>query len=364
MNQSPRISRRQFFATAAAALATTSMASTPLMAHAPTPARHPMGVAQATFAIRWKSETHSVAYPGFQSALDVLDHCVRLGAGGAQVGVGDWPADFAGRVRVRRERLGLYLEGQIRLPREAGEVDRFDRDVAAAKEAGATLLRTACLGGRRYEDFESLADFEAFKRNAWQSLEWAETVLRRHRARLAVENHKDWRIDEMITLMEHLGSEWIGVTLDLGNNISLLEDPMEVVERLAPYTTTVHIKDMAVKPYEEGFLLSEVPLGDGVLDLPAMVAICERHNPAATFNLEMITRDPLQVPVLTDAYWATFDRVHGRELARSLRFVASHPPAQALPAVTGKNPEERLAFEEENNVRSFAYAREVLGMGA
>ncbi len=356
------VNRRQFIAGAAAALATASMAS-PLAALASTPARRAMGVTQATYAIRWRSEAPSTAYPGFQSALDVLDHCVRLGAGGAQVGVGDWSADFAGRVRDRRERLGLYLEGQIRLPREAAEVERFDRDVAAAKEAGATLLRTACLGGRRYEDFQTLADFEAFKRNAWRSLEWAEVVLRRHGVRLAVENHKDWRIDEMIALMDHLGSEWIGVTLDLGNNISLLEDPMEVVERLAPYTTTVHIKDMAVQPYEEGFLLSEVPLGEGVLDLPSMVSICERHNPAVTFNLEMITRDPLRVPVLTDAYWATFDRVHGRELARSLRFVASHPPAQPLPAVTGKSPEERLAFEEANNVRSFVYARKVLGMG-
>ncbi len=324
-----RVNRRQFLAGAAAALVSTSISSTPLMALAP-PARRAMGVAHATFAVRWKSEAPSSAYPGFQSALDILDHCVHLGAGGAQVGVGDWPADFAGRVRERRERLGLYLEGQIRLPHEAGEVDRFDRDVAAAKEAGAVLVRTACLSGRRYEDFQSLADFEAFKRSAWRSLEWAEPVLSRHGVRLAVENHKDWRIDEMIALMEHLGSEWIGVTLDLGNNISLLENPMEVVEKLAPYTTTVHIKDMAVEPYADGFLMSEVPLGEGILDLPRMVALCERHNPAATFNLEMITRDPLNVPVLTDAYWATFDRVGGGWLATNRRLLArSRPPTRS-----------------------------------
>ena len=43
-----------------------------------------------------------------------------------------------------------------------------------------------------------------------------------------------------------LGSEHVGVCLDTGNNVALLEDPMEVVETLAPLAFTTHIKDMAV----------------------------------------------------------------------------------------------------------------------
>lgn len=161
--------------------------------------------------------------------------------------------------------------------------------------------------------------------------------------------------------MDHLGSEWMGVTLDLGNNISLLEDPMAVVEALAPYAFTTHFKDMAVAPYAEGFLLSEVPLGTGMLDLKQMIAVCERHNPDITFNLEMITRDPLKVPCMTDKFWQTFDNVNGIDLARTFRFV-QNAPRVALPTISDKTAEERLAFEEKNNRQSFKYAVEELGL--
>jgi sugar phosphate isomerase/epimerase len=322
-----------------------------------------MGVALTSYALRWRAESPSATYPAFRDALDVLDHCVKLGAGGAQLGFGEWTADFAGRVRDRREALGLYLEGQIAVPGADEDLVPFEARLRLAYEAGATIVRTACLGGRRYETFRSPAEFEAFKQASWRSLERVEPILRRTRVQLAVENHKDWRADELAALMEHLGSEWMGVTLDFGNNLALVEDPMAVVEHLAPYAITTHVKDMAVEPYADGFLLSEVPLGVGVLNLPRIVDVCERHRPDIAWNLEMITRDPLKIPCLTDDYWSTFERVGGRDLARSLRLVASHPPKEPLPRIAHRNPADQLAFEEENNVRSFQYAREILGMG-
>jgi hypothetical protein len=104
-------------------------------------------------------------------------------------------------------------------------------------------------------------------------------------------------------------------------------------------------------------------LGDGFFDLPRMMAVLEKANPVVQFNLEMITRDPLLVPVLGEKYWATFDdRVSGRELAATLALVRGRKPKQPLPRTTGKSPDEQLALEEQNNVKSFAYAREKLGL--
>ena len=51
-----------------------------------------------------------------------------------------------------------------------------------------------------------------------------------------------------------------GGCVDTGNNISLLDDPMELIEGLAPYAISTHIKDMGVEPWKDGFLLSELPL--------------------------------------------------------------------------------------------------------
>ena len=114
-----------------------------------------MGVAVTSYVIRWRSKDASKRIPGFVNALDFLDHCHQLGAGGAQVGVRNWTQDFAGKVRDQREKLGLYLEGQILLPKDSNDVDRFESEVKGAKEAGATILRTVCLLGRRYENFKN-----------------------------------------------------------------------------------------------------------------------------------------------------------------------------------------------------------------
>jgi len=152
------------------------------------------------------------------------------------------------------------------------------------------------------------------------------------------------------------------VTLDFGNNISLLEDPLEVVEALAPFTLTTHIKDMAVEEYAGGFLLSEVPMGDGFLDLARMKGICEQANPAVQFTLEMITRDPLVVPIFGQKYWATMGDVPARDLAQTMALIKHNRPRKPLPRTSGKSPDEQLAFEEENIVRSFVYAREKLGL--
>ena len=76
---------------------------------------------------------------------------------------------------------------------------------------------------------------------------------------------------------------------------------------LAPYAVTTHLKDMAVRAAPIGFELSEVPLGQGLLPLERYIAALRRARPTARLCLEMITRDPLQVPYRTDAYWVAFD---------------------------------------------------------
>ena len=190
----------------------------------------------------------------------------------------------------------------------------------------------------------------------------AEPVLRKHKVKLAVENHKDWRADELSAALRQLSSEWIGVTLDFGNSIALMEDPMNVADTLAPFALSTHVKDMGVEEYQDGFLLSEVPLGNGFLDLTKIVALCRKHNPLIRFNLEMITRDPLKIPCLKNEYWASFEGIPGSELARSIRMVKQNSFQPRLPTVSQLSDEQRLAVEEENVVECLRYSRDKLGM--
>jgi sugar phosphate isomerase/epimerase len=321
-----------------------------------------MGIVVHSYGLRWKSQQMSSTYPAFTNAIDMLDHCHDIGASGIQVGVGNWTPEFARRLRVRREKYGMYVEGSIGIPFTKDEVAAFEKEVIASKEAGVNVLRTVCTSGRRYEVFHSREEFESARGTALKALSFAEPVLRKHKVKLAIENHKDWRATELVELIKTIGSEWVGATLDFGNSIALMEDPMQVVQTLAPYAFTTHVKDMGLDEYSDGFLLSEVPLGKGVLDLAKIVATCKRHNPNITFNLEMITRDPLQIPCLTEDYWTTFQGIGGDDLARTLRLVRHHKYQGTLPTVTQLNGEEKLATEEDNILECLKFSSDKLGM--
>ena len=321
-----------------------------------------MGIVVHSYGARWNSKFESEKYPGFKDAIDLMEHSHKIGAGGVQVNVRDWSQDFAKKVRDRRERLGLFVEGSIALPKDESDVSRFEKEILAAKEAGSAIVRTVCLNGRRYENYKSLSAFQEFARKAVTSLELAEPVVRKNKIRLAVENHKDWRAQELVDIMKKLGSEWLGVTLDFGNNLALIEDPMDVVNALAPYTFTTHVKDMGVREYEDGFLLSEVPLGEGILDLKKMFDVCRKHREDVNFNLEMITRDPLKIPCLTDGYWDTLPEVAPTEIAGILRLVKQQSFETKLPHVSHLDGEQRLSAEENNIIASLQYSKSNLGM--
>jgi sugar phosphate isomerase/epimerase len=321
-----------------------------------------MGIGNSSYSLRSLADRRSGAKEPFTEPLSLLEHCRKIGAGGVQTSLRSTERGYVNQVRNLAEKYGMYVEVNVRLPREQTDLDEFKKTVQSAKDAGALALRAVTLGGRRYETFDTAEAFAQFGQQTWKSLTLAEPVLRRERMKLAIENHKDWRVDELIALLKKLSSESVGVTLDTGNNIALLDDPMTTVEALAPYAYSVHIKDMGVEAYEHGFLLSEVPFGDGFLDLKKIVQTIQRSQPRTRFTLEMITRDPLEIPVFTEKYWATFAGLPGRDLAMTLVKIKNYKPSKPLPRISQLSPDEQLQVEEENVRKCLAYAADVLGI--
>ena len=91
-----------------------------------------------------------------------------------------------------------------------------------------------------------------------------------------------------------------------------------------------------------------------------IAATVKRYNPKINFSLEMMARNPLKVPCLTDKYWATFPQRSGRYLARALNWVKKH--SQKLHNMDSMSQQRKAEFEQENFRTSIAYARDQLGM--
>ena len=346
--------RRNFLAALPALAATRSL----LAAAGAAPSR--LGLCTFSCHQHWKAVQAKFSGVKFTDAITFYRYGRELGGDGVQTALRATDPAAAKELRETVEKDGGYYEAELRLPTNESELAAFETSVQLAREAGASVARAVFTGNRRYEFFKTLEQFRGFHAQAEKTLPLIEPVLRKHRLKVAIENHKDHTADELAGMMRTMSSEWIGVLVDTGNNIALLDDPYGAIDTLAPFALSVHLKDMAVQPCDDGFLLSEVPPGTGLLDLPRIVATLRHANPALVFNLEMATRDPLRVPCRTDGYFATFPERKAARLDPVLQWVKANPPKQMPPMVSGKSTAEILADEETNNRQGLGWMKQNL----
>jgi sugar phosphate isomerase/epimerase len=359
--ESEKMNRREMLFSIAGGLATANIGYLTRVYGAGKSGKSRLGIADFSYNIRLRAERSRAGKGGLSDPLNFLEYCNNIGSGGVQMNIGIRDEDYVRKLRQKAEAYNMFIEGSVSLPKNQSDVERFEAAVRTAKQAGAKVIRIA-IGGRRYEQFSKAEQFKAFAERSLKSLQLAEPVAARHRMRLAIENHKDWRIDQMLGILRRINSEYLGVCVDTGNSFALLEDPMVVVEAYAPYAYAAHLKDMALAEYEDGFLLADVPLGEGLLDLHKIVQILRKARPEIRFSLEMATRDALKVPCLTEKYWATFADVPGSDLARALRYVRTNSSMEPLPKVNHLPMDELIKHEEANVKKCLVYAKEHLNL--
>ena len=293
---------------------------------------------------------------------DIVEYCHDRGLGAAHTSLPAHldPSGFKA-LRDQVDKYDMRLTAGLRTAKTEADLAHYEAAVKAYSEMdGRVVCVHDSFSGRRYEQFNSAAEFHQFHADCKAAVRRVEPILRKYKMPLAIENHKGWRSQELVEWVRSTGSEYIGVCLDMVNNVSLIETPMQTIETLAPYTLFVSFKDVGVDFYDQGILLSEVPLGDGNMDLPAFVAMMQKRNPKMLFQLEMLTRDPLKVPIFTERYWTVYDDkspAPPRDLAMLVAYIRQHPPKKPLPKTSGLTPGQVLALEDELNQRSIDYAR-------
>jgi sugar phosphate isomerase/epimerase len=321
------------------------------------------GIAWTSFPIRIRQARAAAGNQGHPlPAEKFIELCQSLGGSGCQMDIAQLASTEPGylkRIRSQLEAKEMFLELAVSA-RSLESADAFAGIASMANQLGVSRLRVACLSGRRYETFHEMTKWKEFLNHWKQTFKQAEPMLRQHKLLVGIENHKDWLADEFVEILKSVGSPYLGACVDFGNNLALLEDSVEVAKKLAPYVVTTHLKDMAVKPYSDGFELSEVALGDGITPMAEIADILRKQRPDVHFCLEMITRDPLKVPYKTDHYWTTYEH---RDEARIKKFentVLRKASAKPLPQITGLSAEQALAVEDENVRRSGNYAKQTL----
>jgi len=224
---------------------------------------------------------------------EFLDRAQALGAAGVSLESCFVAFDQAGllpRLRAELDRRGLervWAWGHphgLRSGTDAAAAADLDRHIGIAAELGARVMRI-CAGGRRTR----IDDWPTHKAGLVALLQPLLREAARRQVVLAIENHIDLYAHELLDLLQTMDSPWLGVCLDTANNLRLLEHPLEVARQLAPWVRATHVKDVAAlrgAPRSFAFWPS-VPLGEGCVELPAILALLQAHGYGGLLAIEI-----------------------------------------------------------------------------
>lgn len=282
------------------------------------------------------------------------------------------------RIRGTAVELGLYLEfamGSIfhghlmadkgrRLLADAGyatagsEAETMIQHLEVARQLGSPILR--CVAGDLFtrdagHDMARLAD------DAVAILREACAAAEAMGLKIAMENHADFTVRELASILARVHSPAFGFTVDTGNLAFDLDEPLRLAQIMAPYALTTHFKDYRVIRTPHGLALENCALGEGDLDQVAIAESLARYHPELHLNIEIHSQfAPFPLQILQPGYWDRHPAPPGDGLSWYLAksWTRDDPPQPPTNLADGP---ESWQVEREHVERSVRWARQRLG---
>jgi sugar phosphate isomerase/epimerase len=187
-----------------------------------------------------------------QRAVDIGVHVVHF--------LDNLPLDtFEGKVLDRARDLAVEHKIEVEVGTRGTEPAHLRRYLEIAQRMGARLIRT--MGGWH----KAPAPVDQIKANFRKVLPQFDGA----GVRIALENYEAYSTSEIAAIVREVDSPSLGVCLDLTNSFAAMESADEILENLAPFTISVHLKEFTVErlEYLMGFAFRGKPTGQGVLPL-------------------------------------------------------------------------------------------------
>ena len=223
--------------------------------------------------------------------------------------------------------LGLYLEVGVAKVNpfatpEAPEIRRLgegdyllgmERIIRAVTAAGITELWTATAnyqfrirGLYACDRFRTDVDWADQLAATAKVLDRLAPLLRETGAHLNIETHEEISSFEVVRLVETAGPDAFGITFDTANVLVRGEDPVAAARRVAPYTRSTHVRDVALHRTDDGIGRFLAPVGAGVVDWEALLGELDRGGATANLSIEGVIGMNAEMPLYVDdpRWWA------------------------------------------------------------
>jgi len=176
--------------------------------------------------------------------------------------------------------------------------------------------------------------------------------------KIAIENHAgDMQGRELKSLVEGAGKDFVGVCLDSGNPLWVLEDPHVTLETLAPYVLTSHVRDTAVWRIPEGAAVQWVRMGDGNIGIDSYVRRYVELCPGKALTLEIIVTGARKFAYFDPKFWTGYEGVPAKDFSR---FVALVDKGDVRNPAAPPPKEQQAQREREDLEASVKWLREFL----
>ncbi len=242
----------------------------------------------------------------------------------------------------RASELGLYVEIGLPSPNPTRRSRLEDREISAeehARDLMPHLRAVAAMGctharvyvGDRHDRFRSQPEWEVQLDATLDVLKRLAPALRDLDVKVAIETHADLTLHELLGLLDELPEQVAGVTLDTGNLAMRLDDPVEVVHRVASRVLCTHVKDAVLARTPRGLCWQARPVGAGVLPMAELLEPLIRANPKLNLSIELHPRT-YDLPIHDPTWLAYF-------------------PHRNLPAILELANRAELRYEEGSLLR-------------
>ena len=129
-------------------------------------------------------------------------------------------------------------------------------------------------------------------------------LLRDLGCRIDLETHEEVTTYELLGLIDAVGADVLGVTLDLANVVLRGEDPLAATRRVARFVHKTHVRDVVLYSTPDGLARHIYPCGEGIIDWGAVLPLLD---PGVNLSVECISLRSLSPIPINDARWRAAD---------------------------------------------------------
>jgi sugar phosphate isomerase/epimerase len=237
-------------------------------------------------------------------------------------------ADFRSQV----DAMGLYLEVGIPSPNPFRRARELGCDIAPAEwarelsrhVAGAAALRcrhVRAYVGDRHDRFRGDVPWPAQIDATVEVLRLLSGQLADLKIKVAIETHGDLTAKELLAMLDRVGRDVAAVTLDTGNLVMRLDDPVQAARLLAPSVVATHVKDAVLAFTPRGLSWQARPVGSGIIPLPDILSAVIQANPSITLSIELHPRT-YDLPIFDRRWLAYFPDLRPDSLAEVVRLAS------------------------------------------